>query len=68
MRKIANGRDDFTVIPPRIGDLVRLASGSPLMTIVDVSADGQQVTAAWRSDQGARELQIARVCVHRVVA
>lgn len=51
--------------PLRIGDVVRLNSGSPRWLIVDT--DGENVTVAWYDEEGeVQEESIPEPCVHRI--
>jgi uncharacterized protein YodC (DUF2158 family) len=66
---IVNNAEDFrdSREPPlRIGDVVRLNSGSPRWLIVDMDAAGN-VTVAWRDEEGeVQEHVLPEPCVHRV--
>jgi uncharacterized protein YodC (DUF2158 family) len=44
----------------RIGDRVRLNSGGPVMTVVDL---GENVVAAWRDGQAVTEASFAPACL-----
>ncbi len=47
----------------RVGDLVRLNSGGPIMLVVDV--EGRQITTSWKSVDGIEEWTLPRPCFHR---
>ena len=56
---------DMREPPLRVGDFVRLNSGSHTMMVVD--ADAERIVTAWRTDSGeAVETTFARPCCHRV--
>jgi uncharacterized protein YodC (DUF2158 family) len=40
-----------------VGDLVRLLSGGPAMTIIDIASDGARVTCAWFVDGNGQYFQ-----------
>lgn len=49
----------------KIGDLVRMNSGGPIMLVVDFEDD--QVEVAWKRKDGVVEgYRWPRVCIHRV--
>ena len=65
---IINHAEDFRDArepPLRIGDIVRLNSGSPRWLIVDLDGQGN-VTVSWRADDGEiQEHTLPELCVHR---
>jgi uncharacterized protein YodC (DUF2158 family) len=66
LRRLASAESfrDAREPPLRIGDFVRLNSGSPRMILVD--CDRHDVVAAWRNENGAAEEgQFSRESVHR---
>lgn len=55
--------DAWTDRTPAIGDRVRLASGGPILLVVDVAPKGQRVTVAWREGNLVREQSLFRACL-----
>lgn len=67
LRKVAQGSSFQDDREPRlrIGDIVRMNSGGPIMLVVDLN--GPRVTTAWRARSGTvYEQKIPSICVHRV--
>jgi hypothetical protein len=53
-----------TLAELRIGDTVRLNSGSPDAKVV--SCDGPKITMEWSGESGPSRLTLPSPCVHRV--
>lgn len=66
LRHIASSAEFQDIREPgfRIGDLVRLNSGGPIMMVVDI--DGSKVTTAWATSGQVAECSWFRPCLHRV--
>lgn len=65
---VGNAEDfrDSREPPLRIGDVVRLNSGSPRWLLVDMDGGGN-VTVSWRDEKGVvHEHTLPELCVHRV--